>query len=116
MAMVNSADFSHPHYACADMVHIDCENASELAILLEIWEGGGMVQTSFPIAAGSPVAIGIEKTRVLAEVTKCQPDHDFGYLVDIDVSAPTDWFPRAYIPAWHGPVVEGAVSVGDCVC
>jgi hypothetical protein len=116
MAMVNSADFSQRHYACADMVRIDCDSASELAILLEIWEGGGVVQTSFPIATGSPIAIAVEKTAVTAEVTRCEPDHDFGYLIDIDVTAPTKWFPRAYVPAWHSPAVESAVGVGDFVC
>jgi hypothetical protein len=116
MAMINSADFSQQHYACADMVRIDCGSASELAILLEIWEGGGVVQTSFPIAAGSPIAIAVEKTQVAAEVTKCEPDHDFGYLIDIDVNVPAKWFPRAYVPAWHSPAVESLVSAGDFVC
>jgi len=87
--MVKSADFSQKHYACADMVRINCDSLSELAILLEIWESGGVVQTSFPIAAGSPIAIAIEKTQVNAEVTKCERDHEFGYLIDIDVHAPT---------------------------
>jgi hypothetical protein len=116
MAIVNSADFSQRHYACADMVRIDCESASELAILLEIWEGGGVVQTSFPIAAGSPIAIAVEKTQVVAEVTKCEADHDFGYLIDIDVSASAKWFPKAYVPVWHSPAIESAVSLADFVC
>jgi hypothetical protein len=94
------------HYACADLVRIDCDSASELAILLEIWEGGGVVQTSFPIAAGSPIAIALEKTRIDAEVTKCEPDHLFGYLIDIDVNAPTSWFPRGYMPVWHSPEAD----------
>ena len=112
MAIVNSADFSQRHYACADMVRVDCDSASELAVLLEIWEGGGVVQTSFPIAAGSPIAIAVEKTEVMAQVTKCQPDQDFGYLIDIDVTAPTKWFPRAYVPAWHSPELASALGVG----
>jgi len=116
MAMVKSADFSQKHYACADLVRIDFNSASELAILLEIWEGGGVVQTSFPIAAGSPVAIAVEKTEVAAEVTKCEPDHDFGYLIDIGVNAPAKWFPQAYVPAWHSPAVESTVSARDFVC
>ena len=115
MATVTSADFSQRHYACADLVRIDFNSASELAILLEIWEGGGVVQTSFPIAAGSPIAIAVEKTQVTAEVTKCETDHDFGYLIDIDVNAPAKWFPRAYVPAWHRPAVESTVSAGDCL-
>jgi hypothetical protein len=115
MAMVSSAHFSQPHYACADMVRIDCDSASELAMLLEIWEGGGVVQTSFPIAAGSAIAIVVEKTQVTAEVTKCEPDHDFGYLIDIDVTARKKWFPEAYIPAWHSPALESALS-GNLVC
>ena len=77
------------------MVEIHCNSASEFAMLLEIWEGGGVVQTSFPIAAGSSIAIAVEKTEVMAEVMRCEPDHDFGYLIDIDVTAPTKWFPQA---------------------
>jgi hypothetical protein len=116
MAIVSSADFSQLHYACADMVRIDFNSASELAILLEIWEGGGVVQTSFPIAAGSPVAIAVEKTQVAAQVTKCEPDHDFGYLIDIDVNAPAKWFPQGYVPVWHSPALESIVTAGDLVC
>jgi hypothetical protein len=114
--MAKSADFSQRHYACVDMVRIDCESASELAILLEVWEGGGIIQTSFPIAAGSAVAIALEKTQVTAEVTQCEPDHDFGYLIGIDVRAGAKWFPRAYVPAWHSPAVESTVSAWDFVC
>lgn len=98
------------------MVRIDCDSASELAMLLEIWEGGGVVQTSFPIALGSPIAIAVEKTQVIAAVTKCEPDHDFGYLIDIDVETPAKWFPQAYVPAWHSPDVESTISAGDFVC
>jgi len=107
---------SQKHYACADMVRIDCDSTSELAILLEIWEGGGVAQTSFPIAAGSPIAIAVENTQVTGEVTKCEPDHDFGYLIDIDITAPAKWFPQAYVPAWYIPAVESTVRVGDFVC
>ena len=114
--MVNSADFSQQHYACADVVRVDCASDSELAMLLEIWDGGGVIQTSFPIAAGSPIAIAVEKTQVAAEVTRCEPDHDFGYLIDIDVSARGKWFPLAYVPAWHSPAVESMVSVSNFVC
>jgi len=116
MGIVKSADFSQRHYACADMVRIDCDSASELAILLEIWEGGGVVQTSFPIAEGSPIAIAVEMTQVVGAVIKCEPDHGFGYLIDIDVETPAKWFPQAYVPAWHSPAVESAVSVMDFVC
>jgi len=116
MASVYGADITQQHYACADMVRIVCESTSELAILLEIWESGGVVQTSFPIAAGSAIAIAIEKTEVAAQVTKCEADHDFGYIIDINVASPKQWFPRGYIPAWHSPEVETAVNSGSLVC
>jgi hypothetical protein len=116
MTTVNGAEYSQKHYACADMVRINCDSASELAILLEVWERGGVVQTSFPIAPGSPVAIDVEKTHVAGEVTRCEPDHDFGFLIDIDVDSATTWFPRAYVPAWRSAAVESAVSLGDFVC
>jgi hypothetical protein len=98
------------------MIRIDAECASELAILLEIWENGGVVHSSFPVAAGSPIAIAIDKTQVAAEVTRCEPDSDYGYLLDIDVNAPSKWFPLAYTPAWHGSELQTMAKSGDFVC
>ena len=121
MAPLTSADISQQHYACADMIRIACsptdgKPSSELAMLLEIWEGGGVVQTSFPIAAGSPVAIAVNRqTEVLAEVHSCEPDHDFGYLIDVNIGTPTQWFPRAYVPLWHRPTVD-VTNPAELVC
>ena len=117
MAMVKSADFSQKHYACADMVRIDSASASELAMLLEIWESGGIVHSSLPIPAGSPIAIAVEnKPEIAAEVTGCEPDADYGYLLNIGVHAPTKWFPFAYIPAWHSSEMDSVVKAGELVC
>lgn len=98
------------------MVRIDCESDSELAIVLEIWEGGAVVHTSFPIVAGSSIALAVDKTQVAAAVTKCEPDHHFGYLIDIDVASSTQWFPQGYIPAWHSSALESALNMGSFVC
>ena len=98
------------------MVRIDAESASELAILLEIWENGGVVHSSFAVPAGSPIAIAVDTTKVAAEVTRCEPDADYGYLLDIDVNAPAKWFPLAYTPAWHGADLQTMASAGDFVC
>jgi hypothetical protein len=116
MAIVKSADSSQKHYACADVVQIDSNSASELAILLEIWENGGVVHSSVPIPAGSPIALGVDKTQITAEVTKCEPDADYGYLIDIGVEAPTLWFPLAYVPAWHSSEAESVARTGRFVC
>ena len=72
--------------------------------MLEIWECGALVHTSVRIALGSSVVIGLKKkTEVAAEVTKCETDGDFGYLIRLAVRIPNKWFPLAYVPRWHLP-------------
>jgi hypothetical protein len=127
MPSLNSAHFAQEHFACIDMVRIDCtlnagQRLSESAILLEIWAGGGLVQTSFPITAGSTVVVAAKETEVTGEVTKCEQDSGFGYLVDIAVNAPTKWFPSEYVPQWHAPALDSfeletvATPGGGFVC
>ena len=90
------------------MVGIHCASvpecqASELAIVLEVWEHGATVQTSFPVAAGSPVGLAVEQKELAAEVTRCEADQGFGYILDLEIPATDEWFPRGYEPAWQSP-------------
>jgi hypothetical protein len=102
MASLQSAHFADPHFACLDLVRIVNGCAlPEDAVLMEIWEHGATVQTSVPIAAGSTIGIVVEQKEVAGEVTRCEADQDFGYLVDVDISEPNEWFPKGYRPAWQ---------------
>jgi hypothetical protein len=88
------------------MVGITCASApgcpaSEQAILLEVWEHGATVQTSFPIAAGSPVRLAVKRKELAAEVTRCEADQGFGYMLALDIPINNEWFRRGYRPAWQ---------------
>jgi hypothetical protein len=100
-----------------EQYHHECRRPR--GVYLERLAMGGAKRRGRPptwIAAGSPIAIAVENTQVTGEVKKCEPDHDFGYLIDTDVTPPTKWFPQAYLPAWHKPAVESIVRVDDFVC
>jgi hypothetical protein len=103
MASIHTAHFADPHFACLDMVRIAAGCAApENAVLLEIWEHGAVVQTSFPIAAGSTIGIVVQQQKEIAgEVTRCEADHGFGYLVDVEINRSDEWFPKGYLPTWR---------------
>jgi hypothetical protein len=87
------------HTKCLDMFQVAAspENEkpiSDCAILLEVWNAGGLLQTNLPIPAGS--VITIRSIGIQAEVVSCEHD-DFGYIVEIAVCDPL-WFPEGYTP------------------
>jgi len=91
-------------FPCMDLVNIKWTSAgkpcSEDAIVLEVWSTGARLQTSNPIGSGSIVRITVKDHEFNAEVSMCQPDFEYGFIVDISVSAPDKWFPERYKPAW----------------
>jgi len=106
MPSLTSAYFAEPHFACLDMVRIDCapapgQPASEYAILLEVSAHRATVQTSFPVAAGSPIGITVGQREIAAEVRWCEADQGFGYLLDLEITPAQPWFPGDYMPAWR---------------
>lgn len=114
MVSLDSTNFAE-HFACVDMVQIDFRQAakqlSEDAVVLEIWEGGALVQTSCPLSKGSRINVTVKKsTEVAAEVTDCKVDSGFGYLVSIAVDAPAKWFPQGYVPEWHHALNDYAID------
>ena len=104
MSELGSGHFSELHFSCLDMVRIDCAfgHGCPDAILLEVWEHGAKVHTDFPIAAGSPVELGVKQKELAAKVTRCEADKGFGYILDLDIPVNIEWFPRGYMPAWQG--------------
>jgi hypothetical protein len=107
-----SADSHEPespfrHFLCLDMVQIDLElngcHLSDCAILLEVWERGGMLQTSVPIPERSSITLRVNQRVIAAEISACRRDQNFGFLIDVNVDAPRMWFPHGYVPAWRLP-------------
>jgi len=120
MPSLTSAHFAEPHFACLDMVWIDCavapgRPASEYAVLLDIWEHGATVQTSFPVSAGTSVEITVGKRQVAAKVTSCDADQSFGFLLELRIGLAEAWFPRAYKPAWQSSEPT-ALTAAPFVC
>ena len=71
----------------------------EPAILLEIWCSGGLFQTSGAIPKDSIVTIATANGPVNGKVRSCAQD-DYGFLVEVSVVEPQNWFPRTYQPAY----------------
>jgi hypothetical protein len=91
----------------------DGHSSSESAILLEIWEGGALVQTSLPSAKGASIIVVVNKQmEIAAEVCKCEQDGEYGYLLQIEVQTPKQWFPLGYVPEWHHSSAVYAESAG----
>jgi len=119
--MVTLPNTPSRHVPCMDMVHVDWEpeagqSLSESAIMLEIWERGALLQTSLPIPKGSSITIGATRDTIAAEVSACERDNSFGYLIEVNVGAAEKWFPYGYTPAWCRPDPDVAVTAADRVC
>lgn len=87
------------HTKCLDMFQVassaEAEKPfSDCAILLEVWNAGGLLQTNLAIPIGS--VITIRSIGIQAKVVSCDRD-DFGYMVEIAVCDPL-WFPAGYTP------------------
>jgi hypothetical protein len=68
----------------------------DCAILLEVWNVGGLLQTNFAVPEGTVMTIPSIGNGIQAKVVSCQRD-DFGFMVEIAVSDP-QWFPEGYTP------------------
>jgi hypothetical protein len=68
----------------------------DCAILLEVWDVGGLLQTNLAIPEGSVISISAIGNGIRAKVVSCQRD-DFGFMVEISVCDP-GWFPAGYTP------------------
>jgi hypothetical protein len=90
-------------YLCLDMFEVSWRSgglkSSDSAILLEIWALGGMLQTSVEIPHGRILTMTLPNGRLKAQVNSCHKD-DFGYLVEISVDSPAQWFAGSYAPLY----------------
>jgi hypothetical protein len=93
-------------YFCLDLLRVSWHGTSktlcDCAILLEIWEGGGVLQTSNPIAEGSVVDVTSPQGAVQARVNSCTAD-DYGCIIEIEVDPSVNWFPGGYNPPYIRP-------------
>jgi hypothetical protein len=69
------------------------------AILLEIGESGGLLQTGVEVPRGEKLTLALPDGTVSAKARSCKKD-EFGYLVEISVNSPGHWFPQSYEPRY----------------
>lgn len=92
-------------YQCLDLLRVKFEGRLheeivEDAVLLEVWETGGLLQTDAEALPGC--FIDFIQPVVRGQVNFCSKD-DYGYLVDFTVSLPGSWFPVGYQPPYVLP-------------
>jgi hypothetical protein len=104
---------SSQHYLCLDLLSATFEGPAPVqtgsAILLEIWETGGLLQTGFETPPDYAVCLSSSQGTVLGRVASCVED-EYGYLVEFAVDSPKDWFPEGYRPPYLVPVPAAAVD------
>ena len=89
------------HVHCLDLLRVvslpgTARSFCDCAILLEIWDFGGLLQTNVGIPAETDIYIPSVGHGMNAKVVSCQQD-EFGFLVEISVDGP-GWFPEGYVP------------------
>jgi hypothetical protein len=90
------------HIHCLDMLRVasppgSTKPFSDCAILLEIWDFGGLLQTNLAIPEDIVISIPSVAGGIAAKVQSCEQDA-YGYLVEIQVQDP-GWFPQGYMPS-----------------
>jgi hypothetical protein len=85
------------HVQCLDLIKVGVGNGAvhDCAILLEIWDVGGLIQTNIPIPAGASISLESVGEGIPAQVVSCEQD-SYGFMVQI--STGSRWFPEVYTP------------------
>jgi hypothetical protein len=107
IAALSSANID-VRYECLDMFPIKWlpagieDPGSECGILLEIWRTGGLVHSSVSIPEDSWVELAPTGRTIQAQVTCCEQDDHYGFLVRVSVSPNQydNWFPESYCPPY----------------
>ena len=94
-------------YLCADLVRVDWladgvrdeddTFRTEEAVLEDISEVGGCVQTEIPIPLGATILLSIHDAKFVGSVCYCV-FRDYGYFVGIRFSDETVWSAETVIP------------------
>lgn len=86
-------------YLCLDALPATFERGErENAILLEVWSGGGLLQTESSPPAGSLLMLWVAGGEIPARVESCTTD-EYGCLLEFSVDNVEHWFPQRYCPA-----------------
>jgi hypothetical protein len=99
---------SAQRYFCLDLLNATFEHPSSApaktsdAVLLEVWEAGGLLQTDCAADQGCGVCLSSSNGTVRGHVCSCLKD-EYGYLVEFAVESADDWFPGSYRPAYLLP-------------
>jgi hypothetical protein len=97
---------SSQHYLCLDMVSATFEAPqlvkTDTAILLEVWEAGGLLHIDCEAQAGSSLRLTSSNGDLHGKVRSCVND-EYGYLVEFAVDSGDGWFPGAYRPPYLLP-------------
>lgn len=86
------------HVQCLDLFRVEHPLGHDCAILIEIWDTGGLLQTNVAIPENSAVHIPSIAHGVSAKVVSCQQD-EYGFLVQFAIED-CEWFPRSYSPPY----------------
>jgi hypothetical protein len=90
-------------YFCLDLIRVTWKDASttlcDCASLLEVWESGGLLQTSAAIPQGSELIVASPHGSFRAIVNSCETD-EYGNLLEIKVDPSGSWFPSGYNPPY----------------
>jgi hypothetical protein len=91
------------HIHCLDLFQIASSPGTgkpfcDCAILLEIWDTGGLLQTNVAIPCDTVISIPAIGDGIQAKVISCQQD-EFGYMLEISV-CDQEWFPEVYTPPY----------------
>src|SRR5438128_164517 len=77
------------------------QDCSDCAILLEIWDSGGLVQLDQSVPIGCMASLSIEGEQIPAHVTQCESD-EFGFMITLEIER-AKWFPARYQPSYLLP-------------
>jgi len=96
------------HNLCLDLIDVRWETSSaekvaESAIILEIWKGHASLQTSSLIPLGSKLTIGGGPGLLSAEVSACDQDGEYGFLVEVECDGLSTETTSEIVPAWIPP-------------
>jgi hypothetical protein len=91
-------------YFCMDLLRVSwgqSPSQSESAVLLEVWNTGGLMQTEAALPADSSAVLTFSGGVARCRITSCAQD-DYGYLIEFSTDPGGNWFP-AYSPPYLVP-------------
>jgi hypothetical protein len=98
-------------YFCMDLLRVSwgqSASQSESAVLLEVWNTGGLMQTETALPADSSAVLTFSAGATRCRITSCAED-DYGYLIEFSTDPDGTWFP-AYSPPYLVPTPASSLQ------